>query len=132
LEKAINRCLADTATPSVSEALPAQTLAKEDDFLFFKTDRTFLKILLNDIYFVEAYGNYSKVYLQDRIVLVSDKISTIAEQLPDDFIRVHKSYIAAWSKMEKIENHQILIRQINVPIGDTFRKPFFERFNKRN
>jgi two-component system, LytTR family, response regulator len=89
--KAVNRCLAPSSTPSVSapiskdfEPILTPALRKEDDFIFLKTDRTFIKVLLNDIHFVEAYGNYVKVHLTDKTYVVSDKISTIGEHLIAD------------------------------------------------
>ena len=130
--KAINRCLADGNTPSVSEQISTSKLNYEEDFLFFKTDRTFQKVQMQHILFVEAYGNYAKIHLTDKILLVSEKISTIAEQLNiSDFMRVHKSFIIAWSKIEKVENHQITIHQTNIAIGETYRKDFFESFETR-
>ena len=128
--KAINRCLNESA-PSLSPPPSSPKLKKEDDFLFFKTDRTFQKVFLNDIFFIEAYGNYAKIHLRDNVLLVSDKISTISEQLSaTDFLRIHKSYIVAWSKIEKVENQQVKVQKASIPIGETYKKTFFEKINK--
>jgi two-component system, LytTR family, response regulator len=132
--KAVNRCLSSPKDPSVSTASePVLTpqLRKEDDFIFLKTDRTFMKILLNDIHFVEAYGNYVKVHLTDKTWVISDKISTICEHLnPDEFVRVHKSFIVSLSKIEQLENNLITIKKTQIAVSDMYRKGFFEAFKK--
>jgi DNA-binding LytR/AlgR family response regulator len=128
-----------TSTPSVSELSAKESepvfipqLRKEEDFIFLKTDRTFIKVLLNDICFVEAYGNYVKVHLMDKTWVVSDKISTISEHLnPKEFIRVHKSFIVALSKIEQLENNLITIKKTIIAVSSMYKKEFLDAFKER-
>jgi two-component system, LytTR family, response regulator len=130
--KAVNRCISTSSTPSVSEPILAPQLRKEEDFIFFKTDRTFIKVLLNDICFLEAYGNYVKVHLTDKTWVVSEKISTICDNLnAAEFIRVHKSYIVSLSKIEQLENNIITLKKMQIAVSDTYRKVFLEAFKER-
>lgn len=133
--KAVNRCLSPIIPPSVSEAsdtILMPQLRREDDFIFLKTDRTFMKFLLNDIHFIEAYGNYVKVHLVDKTWVVSDKISTICDHLSlTEFIRVHKSFIVSLSKIEQLENNLITIKNTQITVSEMYRKVFFEAFKKR-
>ena len=133
--KAVNRCLAapkDSSVSTASELVLTPQLRKEDDFIFLKTDRTFIKVLLNDIHFIEAYGNYVKVHLTDKVWVVSDKISTICEHLDArEFVRVHKSFIVSLSKIEQLENNLITIKKANIAVSDMYRQVFFETFKKR-
>jgi two-component system, LytTR family, response regulator len=133
--KAVNRCIAAPKNPSVStasEPILTPQLRQEDDFVFLKTDRTFIKVLLHEIHFIEAYGNYVKVHLADKTLVVSDKISTISEHLnPAEFVRVHKSFIVSLSKIEQLENNLITIKKAQIAVSDMYRKVFFEAFKKR-
>lgn len=130
--KAVNRCISASSTPSVSESILAPPLRKEEDFIFFKTDRTFIKVLLDEISYVEAYGNYVKVHLTDKTWVVSEKISTICDNLnATEFIRVHKSYIVSLTKIEQLENNIISIKKALIPVSDTYRKVFLEAFKGR-
>lgn len=107
-------------------------MRKEEDFIFFKTDRTFIKVLLDEISYVEAYGNYVKVHLTDKTWVVSEKISTICDNLnATEFIRVHKSYIVSLTKIEQLENNIISIKKALIPVSDTYRKVFLEAFKGR-
>jgi two-component system, LytTR family, response regulator len=133
--KAVNRCLSSPKDPSVStvsEPVLTPQLKREEDFIFLKTDRTFMKFLLNDIHFIEAYGNYVKVHLSDKTWVVSDKISTICEHLnANEFVRIHKSFIVSLSKIEQLENNLITIKKTQIAVSEMYRKAFFETFKKR-
>jgi two-component system, LytTR family, response regulator len=134
--KAVNRCMDAAnnsfATPSVFEPISNDILRKEDDFIFLKTDRTFIKILLKDICYVEAYGNYSKVHLIDKMHVVSEKISTICDNLDNaEFLRVHKSFIVSLSKIEQLEHNLIRLKNAKISLSDTYKKAFIEAFRGR-
>ena len=55
------------------------------------------------------------------------------ESLPvKSFIRVHKSYIIALSKIESIERNRIKIGDKIIPIGDTYKEYFFKQIEDKN
>ena len=55
---------------------------------------------------------------------MNDLMSTLA---PDNFIRIHRSYVVAIDKIDTIEKQRIIIRGKKIPIGDSYRDDFFER-----
>lgn len=61
--------------------------------LMDKQECVFLKI--SDIYYVEAAGSYSNVYLKDGgKMLISKNVKVFSEKLPEQhFCRTHKSYL---------------------------------------
>lgn len=61
--------------------------------LMDKQECVFLKI--SDIYYVEAAGSYSNVYLQDGSkMLISKNVKVFSLKLPEQhFCRIHKSYL---------------------------------------
>lgn len=129
--KAINRCISKPNLSPVSDPNPIP-LRQEEDFIFLKTERTFVKVLLKDIYYAEAYGNFTKIHLTDKILLISEKISTICDNLGSvDFFRVHKSYIVSFSKIEQMENNLIIIKKTQIAVSDTYKKSFIEAFKER-
>ncbi len=89
---------------------------------FIKADKKIHQIHADDILFVEAYGNYTKVFLANEMIIAHEKISSLEELLPDsEFIRVHRSFIVATSKIKLIEGNRITIGEHYVPIGQTYR-----------
>ncbi|PIB30615.1 LytR/AlgR family response regulator transcription factor [Maribacter sp. 4G9] len=90
---------------------------------FLKGDKKIHQISTDDILFVEAYGNYTKVFLAEEIIVSHEKISSLEALLPDsDFLRVHKSFIVAINKIKVIEGNRIAIKEHFVPIGQTYRQ----------
>ena len=90
--------------------------------LFLKGDKKIHQIHTDDILFVEAFGNYSKVFLATEIIVSHEKISSLEALLPaPDFLRVHKSFIIAANKIKMIEGNRIAIGEHCVPIGQTYK-----------
>ena len=83
------------------------------------------------ILFIEAYGNYTKIYLAEEMIVSHEKISSLEELLPvADFLRVHKSFIVATKKIKIIEGNRISIQEHFIPIGQTYKNNLMKRINK--
>jgi len=89
---------------------------------FLKGDKKTHQVHTDDILFIEAYGNYTKVYLTQEMIVIHEKISSFEELLPHpDFLRVHKSFIIAGDKIKLIEGNRITIGGHHVPIGQSYK-----------
>jgi two-component system, LytTR family, response regulator len=94
-----------------------------DNFIFLKSDKTQHKVLFDDILYIQAYGNFVKVYTQKKTFVTNLTMTQIASQLPENlFIRVHRSYIASLSKIEKITGNAIFINKAQIPIGGNYKE----------
>lgn len=91
--------------------------------IFLKDNKKHHKVKLNDILFAEAYGNYVKIHLEDKIIITHQTLSSIEELLSkNDFIKVHKSFIISKNKIVMIEGNLIHIQQHKIPVGKMFRQ----------
>lgn len=113
------------AINKVGESFPATEGApaeKERASFFLKGDKKMHHIHLDDILFIEAYGNYSKVFLADELIVSHEKISAFdALFSAEKFLRVHRSFLVSIAKIETIEGNQIHIQHHKVPIGQTYK-----------
>jgi DNA-binding LytR/AlgR family response regulator len=126
--KAVNRATGEMPTNTINEISPE----KNDNFIFFKADKTFHKVLLNEIICIEAYGNFIKVKTIKNTLTVADKISNIEQQLDNQlFMRVHKSYIISTQHIESVTGNTIHTPEGTVPIGENYRHLFFEWLGKK-
>ena len=101
---------------------PIVSSDKKEVSFFLKGDKKMHQIHAEEILFIEAYGNYTKVYLTAGMIISHEKISALEKSLPiDDFLRVHKSFIVATKKIKIIEGNRISIGQHFVPIGQTYK-----------
>jgi two-component system, LytTR family, response regulator len=115
----------NTSTPSVFS--PKNEEESAADFIFVKTEHKIQNIPLNSIFFVESMQNYVAFHTENGRILSLQNLRTLEEKLPSPrFIRVHKSYIVAVSKIESVERSRIFIKKQTIPIGDTYRDAFFE------
>lgn len=117
------------AVNKVSETQTTKTIIKEVSSatdsatrFFVKGDKKHHQIDLNDLLYIEAYGNYTKLFLKDEMIVSHEKISHYEDLLnASNFLRVHKSFIVAIDKIKFIEGNRILINDHKIPIGQTYK-----------
>ncbi len=102
----------------------------EQEFVFARDNGVLRKINLEDIHFLEAMGDYVKLFVQSKFFMVHAKLRSIEEKLPaTKFLRVHRSYIVAVNKIEKIEEGVIVINQKAIPVADAYRSTLNSRLH---
>ncbi len=123
LVKAINKAISVDTTKNTE--LPQ--VAPKDNRFFLKGDKKYHQVNAKQILFIEAYGNYTKLFLEEEMIIGHQKISSFEELLPKEcFLRIHKSYIIALDKIRSIEGNRVMIREHEIPIGQTYRKEINE------
>lgn len=94
-------------------------------YLFVKTGYEQVRVNFDEICYLEATGNYVNFVLTDSTVLSRMTITEAEALLPaDKFIRIHRSFIAAHNKIEKIERHQISVNGAVLPVGSSYMQSF--------
>ena len=108
----------DENATSMKEPLPDQS----HPFLYFRADRKMVKVFLEDILFIESLKDYIKVVTKNKAIISKQSISSLEEMLPKDaFVRVHRSYIIAFTKIDSYNADTIEIGNKEIPIGRLFR-----------
>ncbi len=107
------------ATPG-GPAAPART----PEFFFVNVDYSLVKVLFADIIWIEGSGDYVKLHLSSSpkplLVRMSGKL--LEAELPADrFVRIHKSYIVAIASITAVRKNSIFIKEMELPVGETFR-----------
>lgn len=106
---------------------------KEDvaaDYIFVKVKHRIIKVHYSEILWVEAYDNYSFIVTADQKYLVSSTLKDMEQKLPSqNFVRVHRSYIANLDKIEALEENSVVFSKGDVPIGKSYKKTLMSRFN---
>jgi DNA-binding LytR/AlgR family response regulator len=97
------------------------------DYTFVKQENKLVKIMFKDIRFVEGMQNYIKIHLTDTTMIVSSTMKSFEKVLPpSQFIRVHRSYIAAVSYINAISNSQVEMPGMELPIGVSYKDDLFK------
>ena len=91
------------------------------DHLYIKTGYEQVKVMYDEIMYVEATGNYVNFVLRDKNVLSRSTFIEAMNLLPQDkFVRVHRSYVVAINKIDKVEKNQVTINKIAIPVSEAY------------
>ena len=124
LVKAINKAL------EPQKQVLNEVIKDQNTRFFVKGDKKHHQIASEDILFIEAYGNYTKLFLENEMILNHENISYYDGLLPASaFLRVHKSFIVALNKIKLIEGNQIIINQHKIPVGQTYKSIVNKLYN---
>jgi DNA-binding LytR/AlgR family response regulator len=118
--KAINKAYQyNTAKP---EKLADAEEKKNDSFVYFRADRKMVKVMLQDIFYIESMKDYIKVFTAGGVIITKQSISSVEAMLPEkDFIRSHRSYIVSAHHIRSFTSELIEIHNTEIPIGKLFR-----------
>lgn len=108
-----------------TKALQMHTLRSEkgQDYIFVKTGYEEEKVMLDDILYIEAEGNYLIFVLKNRKLLSRQTMTDLITNLPArQFIRVHRSFCVALDKIEKLARQEITIAGQVIPIGASYEE----------
>lgn len=120
LVKAVNKVSETQTTKTIIKAVSSS--ADSSTRFFVKGDKKHHQIDLTDLLYIEAYGNYTKLFLKEEMIVSHEKISHYEDLLnASNFLRVHKSFIVAINKIKFIEGNRILINEHKIPIGQTYK-----------
>ncbi|GAB3654402.1 LytTR family DNA-binding domain-containing protein [Echinicola sediminis] len=92
----------------------------EKTSIFLKTGYEQVKVLLEEILFLEASGNYVTFQTTNNKIMTRMTFQEAEKLLPDSFCRIHRSYIVNTNLIDKIERHQVSIGKTKVPIGSSY------------
>jgi DNA-binding LytR/AlgR family response regulator len=90
--------------------------------IFLRGDKKHYQIAIDEIRYIEAAGNYTKVVTGNEIITTREKFSSVFESLSGyNFMQVHKSFAVAPQHINSIEGNQITIGNSKIPIGKMYK-----------
>lgn len=105
-----------------AEPAPIAPEFKQQAFVYFRADRKMVKVMLDDILYIESMKDYIKVVTTKGVIITKQSISSVEEMLPEDlFLRTHRSFIVALPKIRSYTSELIEIEKVEIPIGKLFR-----------
>lgn len=105
------------------ELYSLRNATEQSDYLYIKTGYEQLKVMFDDILYLEAAGNYVTFVTKEKKILSRSTFAEAINLLPEKkFVRTHRSYVVAVSKVNKIERHQVTIGQAKIPVSEAFSK----------
>lgn len=99
-----------------------------DDRIFVRHNSKMVKLLLEDILYVEADRNYCKVVCQNKEYILSSSLKVVADKLPaSNFVRVHRSYMVNISKLDVVADDHLEIKRTTIPVSKAYKELLMNR-----
>lgn len=100
----------------------------QPDFFFVKCNYKYERIYFDDILYIQSMQNYITIYTTRGKYMTLLNLKSVEEKLnKQSFIRVHKSYIVSISKIESIENSEVVIQTCRVPVSRNYHDQLLTR-----
>lgn len=111
---------------AVSKALQLRVKA-EQEFLFIKDGAKLIKIEFENAQFFKSEANYTSVNIDGKKVLTLITMKELEKQLPNYFIRVHRSYIVNLNHIKSIQKGECTVGVETIPVSNSFEKELLKR-----
>ena len=109
---------------------PNNELQSIKSYVFIKTEYRLEKVFLNDIVYIEGMRDYRRIHTVDKKIMTLQTFKELEDEIPTSIVcRVHKSFMVNIDKIESIERDRIKIKDVLIPISETYKKSFFEVIN---
>ncbi len=111
-----------------TKQFPDEVKNDEANFFYVKTDNRIEKILIDDIYFAEALQNYVCIHTKEKKYTTYLTFKALEEYLPEDkFLKIHKSFIVAISKVTSIEAGHLNVLNEKLPLSRNLKTEVIEK-----
>lgn len=126
--KAVHKVLEleNKSVPAVREAaIPA------DKFLYVRADRKMVKVMINEVLYIESLKDYVRIFMPDHQVITKQTITSLEEMLPeDDFLRIHRSFIVPIKRIDSYNQHSVFIHKTELPVGPLYKNDLMKRLQQ--
>ncbi len=118
--------------PDLNTEIQPGNYQKKEDHVYLRSERKMVKIVFNEVMFIESTGDYIKVILDKGSIITRETITNIEGRLPrGDFIRTHRSFIVSRTKIDSFTNEYIEIGKRQIPISRSYREEVLKELGNR-
>lgn len=98
--------------------------------IVLKADKKIYALDLSDIQYIEGQGDYIKVHLEGKLLVVHHTLKSMVALLPEDeFMRIHKSFVVNLKQIEFIEGNQVRVGNHHISVSPPNREALIQRFS---
>jgi DNA-binding LytR/AlgR family response regulator len=99
-----------------------------NDRIFVKHKDKMVKIFIEDILYIEAERNYSRIFTKTKEFILATTLKMMEEKLPSRyFIRVHRSYLVNLIQIDEVGENNMIVNQKTIPLSNSLREDLLKR-----
>jgi DNA-binding LytR/AlgR family response regulator len=118
----------DRFLEAVKKVSTPEIIENDKDFMFVRSDRKMIKIDFQSILYIESLSDYVKIFTTEKTIVIRETISNLQEKLPSKkFIRIHRSFIISFKKIDSYTNEFIEINQKALPISRSYKESVLQK-----
>lgn len=103
----------------------------KETFTFIKTDKKLIKLYFDDIAVIKGLGNYVQIItIENKKYTYYKSLKDLLDKLPDEFMRVHNSFIVNLTNIDTIEDNHIIAKGNKISISKNYRDCLSESLAK--
>jgi len=127
IELAVNRMMTEDALLSKEGGNCDEPIILSDR-IFVRCNDKMVKIIINEIYYIEADRNYCRIFSKDKEYLIVMTLKDIDEKLSNEhFLRIHRSYIVNLYHIDEVATSHVVISKKAVPLSKVLRSDLLKR-----
>jgi DNA-binding LytR/AlgR family response regulator len=121
--KAINKAIPPKEAERTNYALYEKSFSCTENFLYFRSERKMVKVILQEILYIESLKDYVKIVTDKEQVITKYSMTAIEAMLPaTKFIRIHRSFLVALDKINSFSTTNIQVSTIEIPVGRLYQR----------
>ena len=130
--KAISKFKSKRRNSNIEYKIPSEN-KNVSNFFKLKVNNKTYNLKLSEVLFFESMREFVKIHFinEDKLV-VKYVLTKLENSLPNNFIRIHKSYIVPLDKVRSFTNKYIEIGEIKIPIGTVYKNQVLKILSKSN
>lgn len=105
----------------------ASVPANEKDYIFVKDGARLVKIDLRAILYIKGSREYVTFVTKTNKTMTLMSMKQLEQELTDDFIRIHNSFIIRLGAVDTITKDEVIINGETLPIGATYKKLLLQK-----
>ena len=100
----------------------------EQAFIYVKSEKKMVRVMLKDILYIEGLKDYVKIQLTDKPIITYQTLTYFEEKFSaNHFMRVHRSYIISLDHISAYSASHIEIGKNSIPIGSSYGKDVLKK-----
>lgn len=107
--------------------LKVKPAPEERDYLFVKDGSKLVKLVYSDIYYIKGESNYVSFCGSKGSVMSLLKMTDLEQDLPKNFIRIHRSYIINIDHITKFDSNHAVVGGQWIPLSASYKDKLFQR-----
>lgn len=120
--RAVDKALTFAGMMAAADAPEPPAASASEEILTVKSDRRYVRLRVDEITFVEGLKDYLIIHTADRRIVTRMTVKSLEEALPQQFLRVGKSYIVNRDKIDSFDNNDLYIGSSVVPVGVSYKQ----------